>query len=405
MKRIIHTLSNGLRIVAEQSDGRVAYIGIVTDAGSRDDFPSAPGLAHFVEHTVFKGTERRKSWHINSRMESIGGELNAYTTKEETMIYTNAPAGYEGRAFELLADLVMNASFPQAEIDRERDVITEEIYSYRDNPMDAVYDEFDELIYKGNGLAHNILGTPESVRDIRREDARAYIDRYYTAPNMVIYCVAPSDPEKNIRLAEKYFGNLSTAAPERVRNVPEVIPAFRETRRLDNHQANTIVGMRLFGRRDPRRHALFLFNNYLGGPAMNSRLNQQLRERRGLVYTVDSSVTLYSDTGTLLVYYGSESGKVEKCERLIANEIATLAEKGLSERAFSQARDQYCGQSLVSGDHRENCAMSLAKSLLYYGEVHDVNYTADRMRTVSREQFREIAELIASAPLSRLTLA
>ena len=404
MERIIHTYSNGLRIVAERSDSPVAYIGIVTDAGSRDDFHSCHGLAHFVEHTVFKGTETRKSWQINSRMETIGGELNAYTTKEETMVYTNAPAGYEARAFELLADLVMHATFPRAEIDKERDVITEEIYSYRDNPADAVYDEFDELIYRGSGLAHNILGTPDSVRDIRGEDARAFIDRFYTAPNMVLYCVAPSDPERNIRLAEKYFGSLPAAASPRERTAPELLPPFRETRNHDNHQANTIVGCRLFGRRDPRRHALFLLNNYLGGPAMNSRLNQTIREKRGWVYTVDSNVALTSDSGTLLVYYGSDAKNVEKCERLIKAEIDSLAQNGLSQRTFAKAREQYCGQLLVSGDHRENCAMSLAKSLLYFGEVHDVRFTAERMREVTADQLRDVAQFIAAQPLSRLTL-
>ena len=307
------TLSNGLRVVAAKAPGRISYIGVAVNAGSRDDGAATPGLAHFVEHTVFKGTARRNSWHISNRMESVGGELNAYTTKEETMIYTNAPAGYASRSLELLADLVGGASFPEAEIDREREVIVEEICSYRDNPADAVYDEFDELIYRDADLAHNILGSPESVRNITSADARNFVSRFYAPENMVLYICDPDSPEKAVRLAEKYFGGISRSMPTHNRDIPAVGPVFRETRDRGNSQANTIVGARLFGRTDSRRHALFLLNNYLGGPCMNSRLNQELRERRGLVYTVDSSVALTSNAGTMLVYYGSDPKTVEKC--------------------------------------------------------------------------------------------
>ena len=400
----IHTLDNGLRIVATKSDSNVSYIGAMVNAGSRDEDPDKQGLAHFVEHTIFKGTRHRRSCHIASRMETIGGELNAYTTKEETMVYTNAPAGYAPRAFELISDLVKNASFPIREIEKEKEVIIEEIHSYNDSPSDSVYDEFEELIYAGSGLSHNILGTPESVKALSGEDGRRFIDSKYMPDNMVIYCSDPKDPERNIRLAEKYFGDMEFKSTPNRRTPPPLPAIFNETRSRSNHQANCITGCRLFGRNDPRRHAFFLLNNYLGGPCMNSRLNMEMRDRRGLVYTVESNIALMSDTGILLIYYGCDPEETKRCRSIITNEIDRLAQSPLSPKAFTRVRDQYCGQLILSGEHRENRAMSMAKSLMYYNEIHDLDYTAERIRSLSPESIQEAAQLIAKAGLSTLTL-
>ena len=400
----IATLSNGLRVVAQQLPGEVSYIGVLIGAGSRDEDTEHEGLAHFVEHTIFKGTRRRKSWHISCRMEQIGGELNAYTTKEETMVYTNAPAGYAPRAVELLADLIKNASFPLSEIEKEREVIIEEINSYRDSPSEAVYDEFEELIYRGTPLAHNILGTPESVRRLTPEDARAFIDRNYTPEKMVVYCCDPGDPQKNIRLIEKYLGDLSFPSSFPKPLALPALPAFDETRDRENHQANTIIGTRLFSRHDPRRFALFLFNNWLGGPCMNSRLNMELREKRGLVYTVESNVSLLSETGAMTIYFGTDPDDVRKCSDIIRREIEKAASDTFSDRKFAAIRDQYLGQMIVGSDHRESRAMSLAKSLLYFNEIIDINSSAERIRAVTAEGFRCVAEMILSNGLNRLTL-
>lgn len=401
----IHTLSNGLRIVAARASGEVSYTGVLVNAGSRDEDERRQGLAHFVEHTLFKGTRHRRSRHISGRMESVGGELNAYTTKEETMIYTNAPAGYTARSFDLLADLVKNSTFPENETDREKEVIIEEINSYRDSPSDSVYDEFEELIYAGSGLSHNILGDPESVRALTPADAREFVETRYTPENMVIYCCDPGDPERNIRLAERYFGDMCFPSASDRRTPPPEAPAFSEIRRRGNHQANCIAGTRLFGRDDPRRHALFLLNNLLGGPCMNSRLNMEMRDRRGLVYTVESNIALMSDTGVFLIYFGCDPGAVGRCLRIIEREIDRLAATPLPERTFAKVRDQYCGQLIVSGEHHESRAMAMAKSLLYYGEVHDIGFTARRIRGVTPEEMRQAAEMIASRGLCSLTLA
>lgn len=400
----IHTLSNGLRAVVERTNSEVSYVGALTNAGSRDEEIAHQGLAHFVEHTVFKGTRHRRSCHIASRMETIGGELNAYTTKEETMVYTNAPAGNVGRSLDLLSDLIKNCTFPPHEIEKEKEVIVEEINSYRDSPADSVYDEFDELIYAGSSLAHNILGTPESVRSLTGEAARGFIDAHYTPGNIVLYCSDPGDPERNLRLIERYFGDMEFPGGAPHREVPGVVAHFSEVHDRGGHQANCITGCRVFGRDDPRRHALFLLNNYLGGPCMNSRLNMEMRDRRGLVYTVESNVALLSDTGTMLIYYGCDPGQTARCQRIISSEIDRLAQNALTERTFAKVRDQYCGQLILSGEHRESRAMSLAKSLLYYGEIHDINYTSDRIRQLTAEDLMETARLIADSGLSTLIL-
>lgn len=403
-KYTVFTLPNGMRTVCWHTDGLVSYIGIVVNAGSRDESPSRHGLAHFVEHTIFKGTRSRKSWQVSSRMEVVGGELNAYTSKEETMVYTNAPAGYEERAVELLADIVSSSVFPQGEIEKEREVVIEEINSYLDSPSDSVYDEFEELAYAGSGLAHNILGDAASVRLLTGEDCRDFIDRHYTPSEMVAYCCSPLDPEKVRRLMERHFGCLCFPAAPRLRQAPPPMSPFNLRHDRGNHQANTIMGARVFGRKDPRRFALYLLNNYLGGPCMNSRLNRELREKRGYVYTVDSNVSLMSDCGLMMVYFGSDPATVEKCRRVVLDEIDRLAQSRMSDMAFEKVKRQYCGQLIVSSDHMENRAMALAKSILYYGEINDSSTTAEYIRSVTAEQLREVAALLPPSGFGTLSL-
>lgn len=402
-KYITTTLPNGLRIAALRTDSDVSYIGAMVNAGSRWEAPDEWGLAHFVEHTIFKGTLSRKSAYISNRMESIGGELNAYTTKEETMIYTNAPRGYADRSLALLSDLIINASFPEAEVEREREVIIEEINSYKDSPADSVFDDFEDLIYEGSGLAHNILGTIESVRGLTPQMARGFIERCYTPQNMVIYCCDPGDPDKNIRLIEKYFGGITRPFQRPEMQTPPIPLPFAKTDETDNHQANCVIGARVFGRTDSRRHALFLLNNYLGGPCMNSRLNMEMRDRRGLVYTVESNVALMSDTGLWTTYFGTDPSKAKKCFEIVKRELDRLAQAPLSHRKFAAIRDQYCGQLIMSGEHKESRAMSLAKSISYFGEIHDVHHTTNCIRALSPTDLQEAAQLILSNGLSSLT--
>lgn len=400
----ILTLSNGLRIACWQKPGCVSYIGMVVNAGSRDEDESHQGLAHFVEHTIFKGTENRNSWQISNRMEAVGGELNAYTSKEETMIYTNSPSGYEGRALDLLSDLIKRSKFPPGEIDMEREVVIEEIKSYLDSPSDSVFDEFEEKAYAYSGLSHNILGTPESVRKLKSEDCRKFIDTFYSPTNMVLYCCSNLSPAMVEKMAEKYFGDMPSKEVPSRRRMPPPMEIFNLTENRESHQANTIIGARTFGRHDERRFALFLLNNYLGGPSLNSRLNRELRDKRGYVYTVESNVSLLSDTGLFTVYFGSDPSTIKKCGKLINKEIDNILQGRLSETTIEKMKRQYCGQLTVSSDHIESRAMALGKSLLYFNELYDIHSTAERIKTVTKNELLEVAELLSPDKCSALSL-
>lgn len=401
---MITTLGNGMRVAIRQHSGNVTYCGVLVDAGSRDEPESLPGLAHFVEHTIFKGTGHRTSWHISNRMESVGGEINAYTFKEGTSVYTIAPAGYEERGVELISDLISNASFPAAELEKEREVVVEEINSYLDNPSESVFDQYEENIFRGSSLAHNILGTPGSVREISGADCRRFIEKWYNPGNMVGYVATPAAPEKVARILEKHWGSLKRASLRPERQDPPAISPFDIVKDENGHQAHTIVGARTFPRTDSRRFALMLLNNYLGGPCMNSRLNQQLREKRGLVYTVDSFVNLLSDTGTMSIYFGTDRKSVDRCLRLIGNELDSLAQNRLTATRLDRVKEQYCGQLLVSSDNRESMAMSLGKNLMYFDRETDIPALAARLREVEPEEVRMVAELLAPPARSRITL-
>lgn len=404
MDRFTYTLHNGLRVAITRSEAHVSYIGVAVGSGSRDEAGDRYGLAHFVEHTLFKGTWRRNSGAISSRMESIGGDLNACTSKENTIIYTSAPAGYEERAIELIADIIANSLFPQHEIELEHEVVVEEIKSYLDSPSENVYDEYEERIFRGNALAHNILGTPESVRNLAGRDCRQFLDLNYTPGNMVVYISAPVDPEKTVKKVEKYFGLLNFPNRRPLRIAPEIAEKFDEVIDNNGFQAHTIYGARTFSRHDPRRYALYLLNNYLGGPCMSSILNRELREKRGLVYTVDSFISNFSDAGLMSIYIGCDKGNVKKCLKIVAKELDRMAQNALSPRTLDKIKTQYCGQLLVSTDNRENMAMAMGKSLLHYGEILDTTYTAERIREVTAEQLQEVAQLLRPENCSRLTL-
>lgn len=404
MNYTTHTLHNGLRVAVCRTDAKVAYIGVVVGSGSRDESPDRHGLAHFVEHTIFKGTWRRKSAAISARMESIGGELNASTSKENTIIYTSAPAGYADRAIELLADIIANSLFPQHEIETEHEVVVEEIKSYLDSPSENVYDEYEERIFKGNALAHNILGTPESVRSLTGRECRQFLDLNYTPGNMVVYISGPDDPDRLIKRVEKHFGLLNFPFRRPPRGVPAELPTFDEAIDNDGFQAHTIYGTRVFSRDDPRRFALYLLNNYIGGPCMSSRLNSELREKRGLVYSVDSFNSLFSDAGLWSAYIGCDKSNVRKCLAIVRRELDRLAQSTMTERMLEKIKTQYCGQLLVSTDNRENMAINMGKSLLFRGDIYDTEHTAERIREVTASQLREVAELLAPSRCSRLTL-
>ncbi len=284
------TLSNGLRLVhLHQRASGAGFFGIAVRAGSSNETEDKFGLAHFVEHTIFKGTRRRSSWHVINRMETVGGELNAFTTKEETVVYSVFPSGCAARAIELIADLASESQFPARELDKEREVVTDEINSYRDTPSEAIYDDFEEYFYAGTPLAHNILGTPESVKGLDSGDCRKFLRDFYTADNMVAFYSGPQALSRIAPLAEKHFYALPARAAQRTGTESGAAQRFDISTAISSHQCHCLLGAGVPGLYSDKRHAVSLLANIIGGPGMNSLLNVALRERRGLVYSVEAS--------------------------------------------------------------------------------------------------------------------
>ena len=302
------TLSNGLRIIHAPNLSKVAYCGFAVDAGTRDEYEQEQGMAHFVEHLIFKGTEKRHAWHILNRMENVGGDLNAYTNKEETVIYSAFLAEHFPRAVELLADIVFHSTFPQHEIDKEVEVIIDEIQSYEDSPSELIFDDFEELIFPNHPLGRNILGKPELLRQFTSRNALEFTARFYKTTNMVFFVQGNIDFKKVIRTVEKAVSDISLSETNRQRIAPFTYIPQTLTINKDTHQAHVMIGSRGYHAYDEKRTGLYLLNNILGGPGMNSRLNLALRERRGLVYNVEANLTSYTDTGVFCIYFGRPSG-------------------------------------------------------------------------------------------------
>jgi len=398
-----HTLDNGLRLVHIATASPVTWCGLAIDAGSRDEQPGQYGLAHFVEHTIFKGTTHRRAWHILNRMERVGGELNAYTTKEGTMLYSVFPSQHLERAVELLADLVQNSVFPADELERERDVVLEEAASYRDTPAEAVYDDWEDLLMAGSPLGHNILGIKQDVERFTSEDCMSYLKTLYVPTNMAFYCVGPQRSDKVFALAQKHLGGMNHAAPLRQRTVPPVNEPFQRTVQTGTHQAHTVIGARVPHKSHPLRHATMLLNNILGGPGMNSLLNVELRERRGYVYTVESTLTMLSDCGWLQIYLGCDPSDVASSVRVVKRITTRLANELLPARRLEAYKKQYCGQLVVAADSTEVIAMSAGRGLLYHNRVATVQQTIDNIMAVTPHDIVQAAQWLAPDRLSSLT--
>lgn len=390
----VFVLPNGLRCIHIMTQSMAEYIGVAINAGSADDGASTPGLAHFVEHGIFKGTKNRSSWHISNRMESIGGDINAYTSRQETMIYTVSPAGNTERAIELLYDMIANCDFPDSEIDKERDVIIEEINSYSDNPSDVLYDTNDEMVFAGSEMAHNILGTKQSVKNITTAQAREFVDRYYVPENMVVYVSSAGDTKIVERIVTKYFSRLNHPKPKNKRIAPPPVAPFREVIEREGHQAHTLVGKRIFDLYDNRRFALQVLSHYMVMSGMNARLVQELRERRGLAYTVAPAISLYQDCGYFGIYFGADRKMVDKSVKIIGREFAKAAESPMKPRTFEKLKNQFLGCNVVASDRTSSVARALSRSLLYYNEVMDSKKFAENIRAVTAEEVRKVAELL-----------
>ncbi|MDR0757873.1 MAG: insulinase family protein [Tannerella sp.] len=398
-----HTMVNGLRLIHLPSDSPVAYCGFAIRAGARDEQPGEEGLAHFVEHLLFKGTRRRRAWHILNRMEAVGGELNAYTSKEETFIYSVFLAGDFERAVELMSDLIVNSQFPQREMEKERMVVLDEICSYRDNPSELIVDEFEDMLFAGHPLGHSIPGNRKTLFSLRRESCFSFVTRYYTAPDMVFVSTGRMDFRRIMRLSEKYFSDIPKQASVRDGGKLPASPPRQAVKRKRTHQTHVMTGGTAYDMFDSRQTTLLLLNDILGGQGMNSRLNVSLRERHGLVYTVESSVSAYTDTGSFSIYFGADPKHVEQARHLVEKELRGLRENKLSDTRLSAARKQAVGQAGVAGDNRENLFLGMGKSFLHRNRYDSPEEVFRKINAVTATQLRDVAnEIFDPARISTL---
>ena len=386
------TLPNGIRIIHEQNPINVAYCGYAIDAGTRDEQANEQGMAHFVEHLIFKGTRKRHAWHILNRMENVGGDLNAYTNKEETVIYSAFLKEDFLRAAELLTDIVFNSTFPQNEIEKEVEVIIDEIQSYEDSPAELIFDDFEELIFPDHPLGRNILGKPEQLRNFRSEDALRFVNRYYKPDNLIFFVQGNLDFNRIVRSMEKVTAGIPFSTTENyTRQAPGPYHPRQVVLHKDTHQAHVMIGGRGYNAYDERRTGLYLLNNILGGPGMNSRLNVALREKRGLVYSVESNLTAYTDTGTFCIYFGCDLKDTDRCIELVQKELRNLREQPLTTSRLNAAKKQIIGQIGVASDNFESNALDMAKSFLHYKQYEAKEKLFQRIESLTASYLQDIA--------------
>lgn len=405
-------LPNGLRIIHLPSSSQVVYCGYQIAAGTRHEEVGDEGLAHFCEHVTFKGTERRSSLQILNSLEQVGGDLNAFTNKEDTVFYAAVLKDHLSRAIDVLTDMVFHSTYPQQEIDKEIEVICDEIESYNDSPAELIFDDFENILFAGHPLGHNILGNAERLRQYSTADALRFTRKYYRPDNSIFFAYGDIDFKRLVRLLEKHLQSLPKGGS------PDMLPALTNN---DNpsiheghglgvysfnkgtHQAHVMLGNRAYNIHSEKRIPLYLLNNILGGPGMNARLNLALRERNGLVYTVESSMVSYGDTGLWCTYFGCDPHDVKRCLRLVRHELDKVMRKPLSAAQLYRAKRQIKGQIGVACDHRENFALDFGKSFLHYGWEKDITRLFNDIDGVTAEQLQEVAQEIFS-PEQMLTL-
>ncbi|MDO5664815.1 MAG: pitrilysin family protein [Bacteroidia bacterium] len=399
-----HKLSNGLRIIHQPFPSEISYCGIVVNTGSRDEFSDEHGMAHFVEHLLFKGTKKRKAHHVINRMENVGGELNAYTTKEETFIYTTFLSEYFERAMELLSDIVFHSTFPENQIQKERDVILDEINSYIDSPSELIFDDFENFLFPNHEIGHYILGTTESLLNLDKEKIGKFVNRQYSPENMVLFSFGKTPFSKVIRLSEQFF-NLSHLShsifKKRERPLIEVAKKYRVEK--DTAQTHVMLGTHAFDMFHPDRYSLYLLNHILGGGSINSRLNNSLREKNGLVYNVESNLALYTDTGLFSIYFACDKKQVGRCLKLIDKELQKLIEFPLSANQLTTAKRQYKGQLGIASENNESIALRMAKSYLHFNHYLPLEEVFPKIDAITSEQIQNLAEkLFISEQLCQL---
>jgi predicted Zn-dependent peptidase len=403
MELFFHTLNNGIRLVHHKVPGVVAHCGLVINTGSRDEALTEHGMTHFIEHMLFKGTKKRKAYYILSRLEDVGGELNAYTTKEETAVHASFIKEDFERAFEIISDIAFNSVFPEKEIEKEKDVVIDEINSYLDNPADLIFDDFEELIFADQPIGHNILGTISTVKSFTHNMLSEFISGNYNTDQMIFCSVGNISDEKVLRLFRKYFEDV----PENYRTEKAVEPWIYKplsvTKKMDTFQNHCIIGNVAYNLKDERRLGMFLLNNILGGQGMNSRLNMTLREKNGLAYNVESSYNPYCETGAFSIYFGTDNHHLERSIKVAHSELSKLRTKRLGIIQLSKAKNQIKGYLARGYENHENLMLSFGKSMLVFDRIESLEETCSKIdRITSSELLATANEILDPGKLSTL---
>ncbi len=389
------TLNNGIQIVHQKNTfSKVGHIGVFINVGSRDEEKGEEGIAHYLEHVIFKGTKNRKAFHVLSRLDSVGGELNAYTTKEETCVYASFPIEYLGRSLDLLADVIFNSNFPQSELTKEKEVVIDEINSYKDSPSDLIFDEFDQHLFKGHTLGNDILGTIKQVKSIKRSNVLKFVKQHYLPSKMVISSIGNFSLKKLMSQINKYFDKETGGTDVSQRKAPEVTKPNDLIKVKDVYQSHTLMGGIGYSASNPKKATLLLVNNILGGPAMNSRLNLSIRERHGLTYMLESNCAIYSDSGAFSIYFGTDSKSTDKVERLIKKELIKLCEKPLGIQQLSQSKKQVKGQLAISMENSLGVMLAHGKSKLLFNKVDSLAQVLVEFEKITSLEIMDVANEI-----------
>jgi predicted Zn-dependent peptidase len=396
-------LPNGMRVIHIPEKGNVSHCGIFINAGTRDETESEHGIAHFIEHVIFKGTEKRNLYQILNRLENVGADLNAFTTKEETCIYASFLNEYYPRTLELFSDICFHSTFPEKEVEKEKDVVIDEIKSYQDNPSEQIFDDFEDLIFAGHPLGRNILGTPKNVKKFKGEAIRTFIQRNYTADQIVICSVGNIEPNRFQALVQKYFSEVQPSTRNNERTPftgykPEVIVRKRKI-----FQSHCIIGAPGYSFRDEKRYTLAFLNNILGGPVMNSRLSLALREKNGLTYNIESNYTAYTDTGIFVIYFGTDKKLLEKALHLVEKECKKIRTVKLGKVQLETAKKQLIGQLAIAQESKLNKMLSIGKSYMVMNHYISIDEIIPKIEAITAEQLIDTAnEILAPERLSKL---
>lgn len=404
MTYLSHRLPNGIRIIHKPTDSYVAHCGLTINAGSRDEEVHEQGLAHFIEHVIFKGTQKRRAHHILSHMENVGGELNAYTTKEDTCIHASFMFSYYPRWFDLLSDILFNSTFPEKELKKEKDIIIDEINSYKDNPSEQIFDDFDGVVFRDHPLGRNILGLPKYLKTFEQSHIKAFLERTYATEEMVICSVGRIPFADLVRLSEKYFGHIPRGQRQNQRQPFNHYQPYEKFVNRRNHQAHCVLGGPAYPASHPSKTAFILLNNILGGPGLNSRLNMAVREKHGFCYNIESHYLPYSDTGIFSLYFGTETGYIDRTLSLIRKELNRFRNVSLGHLQLKRAKQQLIGQVAISFESNLAEMLSMGKSILLYDKVETIEEINRKIEAVTAAELLQTAnEIFDPRQLSMLT--